>query len=176
MDRIIRLVVTSIVAAIFALPALAQDTTATPRDSWSSAFTVGIPGIGMQSLPAPFVVTGAHFTDLNPSKLSGDLAIGVAPAMFLMGGMILEARGGVALPMQMTPTSFLVPSAGGTLLTFLGPDAGLALPGGNMGLSLLLTNPDGSGVRFGVTWHRLAGLEESVWLAEFGFLSRKSKR
>src|SRR5688500_11317504 len=153
---------TILLAALIGHPLDAQDTAAKPKDTWSSAFTVGIPGIGMQTLPAPFVVTGAHFTDLNSGKLSGDFAIGVAPVFLLAGGMILEARGGVALPMQMTPTSFIVPSAGGTLLTLLGGEGSLALPGGNLGLSLLLTNPDGSGARIGVTWHRLAGLEESV--------------
>src|SRR5688572_6186494 len=103
MKTIIQLCRVSISACIIALPLSAQDSTAKPRDNWSSAFTVGIPGIGMQTLPAPFVVTGAHFTDLNSGKLSGDFAIGVAPVFLLAGGMILEARGGVALPMQMTP-------------------------------------------------------------------------
>lgn len=162
-------------AAALAAPASAQDSLAQPRDRWTTAFTVGVPGAGAE--PVQVSIVGLQFTNLDPGSLSGDFAIGIAPVVLAYGALAFGVRAGTALPMQMTPTSFIVPSAGASIIGAVGGGGSAMLPGGNVGLSLVRAGPSGAGVRFGVTWHKFVGAElsDAIWLAEFGVLLPKRR-
>ena len=149
------------------------------RSNWAGAFTIGLPGVGAETSPLLGTI-GLQFTQVNPGRISADVAIGTLPWGLANGALVLGMRAGVVLPMQAASDLFLLPSAGLSAIGYAAPAAGGesgAIYGFNTGFGILSGTPDSGGVRFNVTWHRFGDeIEESLWLAEVGFVFKGGSR
>jgi hypothetical protein len=134
---------------------------------WLAALSVGVPGYRTEVSPLLFTL-GLHFTQLRDGKLSADLAIGTMPILILAGLPVVGVRGGLALPMQTSQRSFLIPSAGLSAIVVTGfeGDGGM-VTGWNTGLAYTTAGRT-SHYKLGVTWHRFLDGEGTIWLLEVG--------
>src|SRR5688572_22646140 len=121
--------------AMAPLPANAQSERKPERkpDSSLTAFSVGVLGVNGQSEPA-LTTVGLQFTQLRPSRISADLAIGTLPAAAFMGFVVVALRGGAALPLRMNANSFLIPSTGLSAIVAAAPGGGGGAVGANAGV------------------------------------------
>ena len=148
--------------------AIAQDTSDVSPYGWMWAVSAGVPGWRTEVFPQAFTF-GMNVTDLNPSGIGGDFAVQFAPYALFYGALAVAARGGLGFPYRVGRNAFLIPSVGGTALAAATGVGGGALVGGNAGMSIALgARRARTGLRLGVTWHMLQGLDEPFWLLEVG--------
>lgn len=143
----------------------AQDSTRVEPPAWLFGGSIGIPVYEAEPVLALLTI-GVHWTQLRPGRLGADFALGTAPAILLVDVFAVGARGGVALPLALSPSVLLLPSGGVSLI------AGWAdgTFGYNAGIAAVLLGANAKGVRTGVTWHRFGDEGGAVWLWEFGFV------
>lgn len=101
---------------------------------------------GDNAIPQLFTV-GANFTDLRPAKPSFDFAIGTAPRVLAEGVLALGLRPGLAIPLEVSSTLIILPSAGLSLFGIAGADDGAFFPGANVGIAAVLLGQNSSGLR-----------------------------
>jgi hypothetical protein len=160
-----------IVACVVATDsARAQDSAATGPDPWVIAINFGLPGHRSQTALELFTL-GVQVTQLRPNRLSADLAFGTVPYALAAGFGVFAFRGGVALPLRLSPESWFVPSAGVSGIGTTSEGQGDGALGVNAGFGLILLSGNRSGgVRVGATWHWLHKLNGSIWLLEVGII------
>lgn len=140
---------------------------------WQRSISVGLPAIeGQTSLTSTIV--GVQFTQIRPSRVGLDFSVGTMPYSLSVGTLSVGVRGGLALPLQLSESVMVVPSAG---LSFIGgaaiPESKVTTEGGrgyNVGASLIAANKDGSGIRLSATRHQLQRTNIPICLAELGVL------
>lgn len=148
-------------------PAQVPEAADSSGSSWSVGGSIGFPGLGTRAEPSLFVI-GVQAAQLRRSRLGGDVSVGVIPRILFEGVFALGARGGLVLPIGISESAAVLPSAGVSFVGGFGRSAGGAEFGANAGLGVLLVEPGQTGVRMGVTWHHFTNLS-GVWLLEVGF-------
>ena len=165
--------------ALIAIPANAPAQVPEAADSssstWSVGGSIGFPGLGTRAEPSLFVI-GVQAAQLRRSRLGGDVSVGIIPRILFEGVFALGARGGLVLPLGISESAAVLPSAGVSFVGGFGQSGGGAEFGANVGFGLLLSEPGETGVRIGATWHHFSDLS-GIWLLEVGFapLARGSK-
>ena len=152
-----------LVVASFALPSAAVAQDSTSAAPWLSAFSVGFPALEGELALMAFTI-GGNFTKIRPGALSPDISIGTMPIALSLGVLAWGARAGLALPMQASNNTFIVPSAGLSTIGVVGLGDGGGAIGTNVGLAMISR----TGARIGVTWHRFGDGDEPVILLELG--------
>lgn len=156
-----------LILALVARESRAQDSSSAPSSRWMVGGSVGMLRYGGEFAPLQYSTIGMHFTQVRPGALGADFSIGIIPRVLAEGFLLAGARGGVALPFALAPNVLLLPSAGLTLIGGLGAGGGGGTWGSNLGAAAVFGS--GSvGFRTGVTWHRLSGGGDGIWLLEFG--------
>lgn len=150
----------------------AQEAVDSDGSSWSVGPSLGFPGLGTSAEPSLFVI-GVQAAQLRRGRLGGDVSVGVIPRILFEGVFALGARGGLVLPIGISESAAVLPSAGLSFLGGFGRSGGGAEFGGNVGLGVLLSEPGETGVRMGATWHHFSDLS-GVWLLEIGFAPQAS--
>ena len=174
----IALLITPLVASALDLtaqePPPAGDSLRAPRQ-WIAGGSVGVPGFGREPFPTMLTV-GGHWTQLNIGRLGADFSVGIVPRAFIHGVLAVGARGGVALPVAVSPRMLLLPSGGVSLVGGVGTGGGAGATGFNTGITAVFLPADGAGVRTGITWHRCGDAREALWLLEFGIVRGPRRR
>lgn len=142
-----------------------------PRQLTGTLFSVsiGMAGVGRETFPELFTL-GLQWTQAEAGRIGLDFALGTAPRAFFEGAAVLGARGGVALPLVLSPRIVVLPSGGGSFIGAAGSQALAGISGFNTGLGLVVLNGS-RGVRTGVTWHWLDEDSWPLWLFELGVVS-----
>lgn len=148
-------------------PIPARDSLRVAPRQWIAGVSIGVPGFGGEPFPTLLTV-GGHWTQLNIGRLGADFSVGIVPRTLIDGIIAVGARGGVALPLAVSPRMLLLPSAGVSGVGAVGSGGALGVKGFNTGLTAVLMAPDGTGVRSGITWHRFNDAREALWLLELG--------
>jgi hypothetical protein len=152
-------------------PAQGQDSTATPSGGWMLGASLGMFGVGTESLPLELFTFGMHWTQVRPGHLGADVSIGTVPRVLAEGVVIAAARLGVTYPLSVAPGVLLLPTAGLSVIGGAGAGGAGATTGYNLGGAVVLgTGP--VGFRAGATWHRLDLSSSAVWLVELGIVGR----
>ena len=151
----------------------AQDTVQAHHSSWSIGASIGLPGYESQTDASLFVV-GFQLAQLRHGKLGADLSVGTMPRILLEGVMAAGARAGVVLPIGLSGSTAILPTAGVSVLGAFGSGGGAVEAGVNAGLGLLFGGRERTGLRLGATWHHFAELGSRVWLLEVGFVGPRS--
>jgi hypothetical protein len=153
----------------------AQDPAQPQDSSWSIGASIGLAGYASETDASAFVL-GFQTAQLRLGKLGGDLSYGTMPRLLLEGAIALGVRAGVVLPIGVSESTAVLPSAGLSALGAFGSGLGFADVGMNVGLGLLFGGRERTGLRLGATWHHLAVLGSRVWLVEVGFVVPKNGR
>ncbi|MDQ2666133.1 MAG: hypothetical protein M3Z05_09000 [Gemmatimonadota bacterium] len=159
---------------LVSLPARAQDTTAVQPSSWIAGGSVG--SLGATLTPDERISTlGLHFTQARVGDVGLDLSFGIAPRAIAYGVLLAGTRVGLTLPFQPQPGFMLLPTAG---VSFIGiaADGGAAYaPGFNIGGAALIGHGT-TRLRTGITWHRMRGTNQGLWLVELGLMNVPGSR
>jgi len=143
-----------------------SDTARREREGWIIGASVGVPGYGRESAPELFTV-GVQWTQLRRGRLGADFSLGTMPRLIGEGVVPVALRGGLALPLAVTPDFLVLPSAGASLFGGVGAEGIGGLVGVNGGVATVIwTGP--VGFRTGVTWHGFQNFRGSIWLVEVG--------
>ena len=145
----------------------AQDSASAPRSRWMVGGSLGTFRYGGVFAPLEYTTIGMHFTQLRPGALGADFSIGIVPRALADGFLLSGARGGVALPLAIAPNVILLPSAGLTLIGGAGAGGAGGTWGANLGGAAVFGSGS-TGLRTGITWHRLSESTAGIWLLEFG--------
>jgi hypothetical protein len=150
----------------------AQDSARVHQSDWMLGWSMGVPGYRDDFELALFTL-GAHFTQLRPGPIGADFSIGTAPYVALNGLMTVGVRAGLALPLMLSSGPVFVPSVGVSLIGGAVPDGGGFGTGGlNAGLAAVFFGRASDGLRLGVTWHKFADMDGTIWLVEIGSAHR----
>ena len=145
----------------------AQDSSSVPRSRWMVGGSLGSLRYGGEFAPLEYTTIGMHFTQVRPGALGADFSIGIVPRALTEGFLLSGARGGIAVPLALTPNVLLLPSAGLTLIGGMGAGGVGGTWGSNLGAAAVFGSGS-TGFRTGVTWHRLSGGGDGIWLLELG--------
>lgn len=156
-----------LILGLVARESQAQDSTSSSPSRWMVGGSLGRIRYGGEFAPLEYTTLGMHFTQVRPGALGADFSIGIVPRVLADGFLLSGARGGLALPFALAPNILLLPSAGLTLIGGLGAGGGGGTWGSNLGAAAVFGSGS-TGMRTGVTWHRLSDGGESIWLLEFG--------
>jgi hypothetical protein len=149
----------------------AQQSTATPAGGWIIGGSVGMFGVGTETVPLELFTLGMHWTQVRPGHLGADISIGTVPRVLAEGVVVGAARLGVTYPVTVAPGLLLLPTAGLSLIGGVGQGGAGGARGYNLGGAMVLgTGP--LGVRAGATWHRIDQSSSTIWLAEVGLVGR----
>jgi hypothetical protein len=163
-----------VVGLIFAAsaPAVAQqpDSAGTQRPRWASGMSLGVPGYRSQAAGEAFTL-GGNFTRVN-SAVGADIALFTMPRAMSAGLLPVVGRGGLAVPLRLSPNVYLVPSGGLVLVTALGDSGGDGAAGLYAGGAFIAFGEHGTGLRVAYTLNRLESFEASIWHLEMGFVRR----
>ena len=140
----------------------ARDSVSTRRAGWLVGGSIGVPGYGSESVPELMTV-GVHWTRLQPGRIGGDFSIGTMPRAFFEGVMVLGARAGVALPLELSPAFLLLPSGGVSLIGGAGGEGGGGGAGVNPGGAAGVPPAGSPRLRLGITGHPVPGTREGGW-------------
>lgn len=174
--RIVPLV--ALLVAPFFAPAanlFAQGSRSTPdsleagRGEWLAAVTLGVPGVEREPIPQLLTI-GGQWTQLRVGRVGADFAIGTMPRILAEGALVLGARGGIALPLALSPNVLVLPSGGVSVLGGAGAGGVGGVGGYNAGVAAVVLGANGGGLRTGVTWHRFEDAGAAIWLWEIGFV------
>ena len=138
------------------------------RDGWMGGPLLGVPGAGREAF-IPAITLGVGGTRLVPNRPGADLAIELVPRLLEAGALVLGARAGIGLPLELTRDVFIVPSAGLSALGGLASGGGGATGGPYAGAAAVVAR-GALGVRAGITVHRFGGGNEALWLMELGLM------
>lgn len=152
-----------------------EDSLAGPRGGWLGGMSVGVPGSGSDAAPQLLTI-GGNWTHVRAGRVGADFALGTMPRALSEGVLVLGARGGIALPLALSPNVLLLPSGGISVLGGIGSGGAGGIAGWNVGLSTVLSGVNGAGLRTGVTWHRFGPDGEAIWLWEIGFVRGPRRR
>jgi hypothetical protein len=154
----------------------AQDSSGVDSGRWLWAVSVGVPGFEDQAIGELFTV-GANFTQMRLNKPSLDFSLGTVPRALAEGFIALGLRGGLALPLVVSPAVLIVPSGGVSLLAAAGSGGAATLTGANAGVAAVLSDAHArSGVRIGMSWHKFQDVTGGLWLIELGLARIPSRR
>lgn len=156
-------------------PSPAQESVRAAPGRWLVGASIGVPGHDGESFPAMFTV-GAHWTQLDAGRVGADFSVGTVPWVVRKGIVAVGARGGVALPVALSPRVTLLPSGGVSVVGAVGSGGGDGTAGFNAGIAAVLLPADGVGVRTGVTWHRFGDARATLWLWELGVVRNPRRR
>lgn len=145
-----------------------QESTTTRRDGWVVGPLVGVPGAGSDYDPS-FVTLGVGVTRLSPNRPGLDFAIGTVPRALTEGVIALGARLGPSIPFALSRDGFVIPSLGVSGIGAAASGGAAAIGGYYWGAAALMAR-GGVGFRAGITWHRPADADLSVWLVEVGVM------
>jgi len=129
----------------------------------------GVPVVEDEAIPELFTI-GINGTQLRPGRLGADFSLATAPRALSEGFLAGVARGGVALPLALSPVVLVLPSAGVSFLGAVGGGGGAGTTGLNAGVAAVFHGAGAAGLRTGVTWHRFVDAERGVWLWEVGLV------
>jgi hypothetical protein len=149
--------------------AVPADTLSRARDGWLIAGSFGLPGLGSEIVAEAFTI-GVQWTRVRAGRLGADFSLGTIPRTLQEGVFVLGFRGGVALPLLLSPGTWLLPSTGVSLIGGAGSGGGGGAIGYNVGVAAAAFGTSRTGLRIGITWHRFQDLESTVWLVELGFV------
>ena len=147
----------------------AQDSTRAAHTATLFGVTVGLPGVGANSVPQ-LTTVGLTVTENRPGRLGADLAVGMSPRTLADGFVALGVSGGVALPLAVAPGVSVLPSAGASVLAGSNGRAQLGVLGLNAGIAGVVLRPGGDGFRAGITWYAFSLFSRVVWLFEVGYV------
>lgn len=155
---------TAVILALFVSTAAHSQDSTIKKDPVFTAMSVGFPSLdGDGAMSLVLFTFGASFTQLRNGALSPDFAIGTMPILWTQQTKPIWMRAGLALPMQTSSGTYVVPSAGITSFSFLGTSAGGSASGLNAGIAIV----GKIGGRVGITWHRFSD-SATVMLIEIG--------
>ncbi len=144
------------------------DSVAESRTGWLFGASVGVPGYEDEPFLELFTI-GIHGTHVRgPGRPGFDYSVGIMPRALAEGAVVLGFRGGVAVPLTLSPRALLLPSAGVSLIGGASQAGGGGLAGVNVGIAAVAFGVNGTGLRTGVTWHRFQETRAAVWLVELG--------
>lgn len=147
----------------------AEDSLAAREGGWLAGMSVGVPGYGRQAA-TELLTVGGNWTRLREGRVGADFALGTMPRILGEGVLVLGARGGIALPVALSPGVLLLPSGGVSLIGGARAGGAGGVAGFNAGIATVLLAPNGAGLRTGVTWHRFGDADRAIWLWEVGFV------
>lgn len=153
----------------------AQDSPGTRRSEWLVGISLGVPGHEDEFIPE-LLTMGVHWTQLRAGRMGADFSLGTVPRALGEGVLVLGARGGIALPLAVSPGILLLPSAGVSILGGVGVAGAGGIVGLNAGVAAVLLQTDAAGLRTGVTWHRFGETGEALWLVEVGLVRGPRER
>lgn len=145
----------------------AQDSTRAPRSRWMVGGSLGALRFGDAFAPLEYTTVGMHFTKVRPGALGADFSFGIVPRALADGFLLSGTRAGIALPLTLSPSVMVLPSAGLTLIAGAGAGGVGGTGGTNLGAAAVFGSGS-RGLRTGLTWHRLSEGGEGIWLLEFG--------
>jgi hypothetical protein len=155
--------------AMVPAPVDAQQTQATSPDGWLVGGSLGMPGAGVEPF-FPLVMVGVEATRLQPGSVGLDAALFTAPAALAFGLGNAAARIGLTVPVMSADHFIVIPTVGITAMGVASPEDQFGMAGAHAGLSAVMLNDGGRGVRVGMTWHRFIGADQSLWLFEIGMV------
>jgi len=147
----------------------APDSTRPGPRGWLVGASFGVPVVEDEAIPELFTI-GINGTQLRPGRLGADFSLATAPRALSEGFLAGVARGGVALPLALSPVVLVLPSAGVSFLGAVGGGGGAGTTGLNAGVAAVFHGAGAAGLRTGVTWHRFVDAERGVWLWEVGLV------
>lgn len=160
-------------AAVFAQ----GDTTATSGErNWQVGGAIMFPGGDVSN--ASFAAVGLTATSARPNRIGPDLAFVLVPRSLQGGALLGGIRANIGLPVTISPTVTIVPSAGASFAAAVGAGGTGGARGWNGTLALLLFRPrrDGSvasvGLRVAISEHQFSGSDFGLRLFEIGFVRR----
>ena len=140
------------------------------------SLSVGFPGTG-STFESEFFTLGVQWSDVEPGRTGIDLGVGTLPRVLFEGVLGFGARAALVRPVGIAEALVLLPTAGLSLLAGVAEGGVGGAYGRHMGLGALLASPGGAiGLRPGVSAHRFAGAEETLWLLELGVAVRGASR
>ena len=166
--RAARIVLVSIALSTTRL--LAQDSTASRGTPWMVGGSIGVVGFGT-NVASELTTVSIHFTQMQPDRLGLEFSIGTIPRLLLEGlFVVVVARPGVVLPIELAPGVLILPSAGATLVGALGSGGAGSVVGYNVGGAAVF-GAASTGFRVGLTWHQLQTPGSGLWLLELGIVN-----
>lgn len=166
--RLVRTLVPAIAVTCTPADIRAQTATDGAREGWIVGGVLGMPGVGMEIEPSVLTV-GVVATHLVPKRGGLEVAVGTVPQALASGFFVLGVRGGVAMPVVVTRSAFLIPTAGVSAMGGAGSNGAGGALGAYAGLSTVLAART-VGFRAGITFHRIANAEATFWLFELGLV------
>jgi hypothetical protein len=149
--------------------AVPADTLSRARSGWIVGGSLGVPGYESEIIAEAFTI-GVHWTRVRPGRLGADFSFGTIPRTLVEGVFVLGLRGGVALPLLLSPGTWLLPSTGASLIGGVSGGGGGGAIGYNAGVAAAFFGTSRTGLRSGITWHRFQDFRGAVWLVEVGFV------
>lgn len=145
---------------------------------WQRSISVGLPVVETQTSPL-LTIVGVQFTQMRPGRVGLDFSVGTMPGSLSEGSLSLGVRGGLALPLQLSRSTLMLPSAGISAFTAAAiPETIIKTSGGrgfNVGVSFIASDSVHNGIRFSTTRHQLRGVKSPIWLMELGFLLPRTR-
>lgn len=163
-----------ILACATTLPVAAQDTTSVNEGAWLLGGSVGVPGYSWETVPELMTVS-FHSTRVQRGRPGADFFIGTMPRVLAEGVVAIGARGGLAVPLALSSTVLLLPSAGVSFIGGVGEGDEGGAAGFNAGVAAVVFGEPSApmGFRAGITWHRFNDFGGMIWLLEIGFVRRR---
>jgi hypothetical protein len=128
-------------------------------DGYLIGASLGIPASRSTSFSPWLLTVGATVTQLHPNRLGVDLAVGTMPYVAFEDGILpIAGRYGIALPLVIGSHLIVLPSAGLSGVVIFEPQGHFGDIGVNAGVATVI-HAGAWGLRAGVTYHRMAGLD-----------------
>lgn len=164
-------------AGISAVASAQGDTTATSGEgNWQVGGAIMFPGGEVSN--ASFAAVGLTATSARPNRIGPDLAFVLVPRSLQGGALLGGIRANIGLPVTISPTVTVVPSAGASFAAAVGAGGTGGARGWNGTLALLLfrdrrdESTSSVGLRIAISEHQFSGSEFGLRLFEIGFVRR----